>query len=228
MARKPNPDPILQSAPSTSEQTYQHLYDAIQSGALKPGTHLRENVLAEELGVSRTPVREALRRLEAQGLLIHESHRGMTVPELDRQMVTELYLMREVLEGTAAALTAKHASPAEIDTLRDILEEDRTRLDDPTTLARTNRQFHEVLYHGAHNRYLLKSLHALREAKALLGRTTLTLPGRAAASLDEHARIVEAIERGDSDDAEAAAQAHMRAAHRARLRVILDDEIDAE
>lgn len=213
---------------SSGERAYRRLYEAILSGELKPGTRLRENQIAEQLGISRTPVREALRRLETQGLLVHEAHKGMMIPTLDAQMVTELYLMREVLEGTAAALTAKHAAAAEIDTLKDMLEIDRGLTDQPEQLARTNRLFHEVLYQGAHNRYLLRSLSALRQAKTLLGRTTLNLPGRAAASVEEHAAIVDAIEQSNSRAAEEAAKAHIRAAHRARLKVLLEDKINLD
>ena len=97
-----------------SERAYQQLRGAIQAGQLLPGTRLREVELAESLGLSRTPVREALSRLESEGMVVNEPNRGMMVTRLDASMVSELYVMREVLEATAAALAARHAPDVEI------------------------------------------------------------------------------------------------------------------
>src|SRR6516164_5955777 len=82
--------------------TYELLLDAIENGALAPGSRLRETDLALRFGISRTPVREALKRLEAQGLVSHQAHHGAVVAELGYGEITELYALREVLEGTAA------------------------------------------------------------------------------------------------------------------------------
>ncbi|HVL75479.1 MAG TPA: GntR family transcriptional regulator [Noviherbaspirillum sp.] len=211
---------------SRGEEAYQKMREAIQSGALRPGTRLREVELAEWLGSSRTPVREALNRLQTEGLVVHEPRRGMIIAELDHSMVSELYFMREVLEGTAARLAARHASDVEIAMLREIAERDR-QLDDPVKLARNNRMFHETLYRAAHNRYLLKTLSLLQESLALLGPTTLALPGRAGTAYEEHNALVGAIERHDADAAEELSRAHIRSAHRARMKIMfeqLDDE----
>jgi DNA-binding GntR family transcriptional regulator len=198
------------------------LREAIRDGRLEPGARLTEVDLAEWLGASRTPVREALARLEAEGLVARDRRRGTIVAELDASMVAELYAMREVLEGAAAAFAARHASDAEIAGLRALVSGDRSRKRDPQALARSNRQFHEALYRAAHNRYLLKTLSALREAMALLGPTTLAMHGRSSIALDEHAALVSALERRDGPKAEGAARAHIRAAYRARLLVMVD------
>lgn len=203
---------------------YGSIYALLQSGAYGPGDRLKESELAGRFGTSRTPVREAFRRLEAQGLLVHEPHRGMVVPRLDDQAVTELYVMREVLEGTAASLAARHTTEVESLALKDMLASDRAALSDPERLARTNRLFHEAIYRAAHNRFLVKALNALREAMALLGPTTLALPGRAEEAFAEHARIIEAIEARDCDAADRAARDHIRAAHRARLKLMFETE----
>jgi DNA-binding GntR family transcriptional regulator len=202
-----------------SEQTYNALRDAIQTGKLKPGTRLREVELAEWLGMSRTPVREALNRLESDGLIMNEPHRGMVVTELDRRMIGELYVMRQVLEGTAAALAARHASDEEIAALRQIANRDEDIGDDPKRLAANNRLFHKTLYQSAHNRYLLKTLNTLRESMALLGDTTLALPGRSKTALKEHQAIIAAIEDHDPVAAEEATVAHIKEAYRSRLRL---------
>lgn len=208
---------------SRGEIAYARLKEAIQAGELKPGQRIREVEMAARLSMSRTPVREALRRLEADGLLTFAPYRGMVIAELDHQAVMELYQMREVLEGTAAALAARHASEAEIAVLRDIMAGDPGDDADPYRLAQHNRQFHGALYRGAHNRYLLKTLNVLRDAMALLGMTTLSLTGRSDTAREEHAAIVAAVEARDPAVAEQAARAHIRAAQRARIRLMFGD-----
>lgn len=209
--------------PSRAEHAYQRLRAAIQAGELKPGSRLLELELADWLGSSRTPVREALSRLQNEGLITQEPRRGTIVSELDHSMIAELYVMREVLEGTAAGLAARHASDAEIATLREIAQRDLNFENNPARLAANNRVFHGVLYRGAHNRYLLKALDLMMESMVLLGPTTLGLPGRASTAFAEHDAIVSAIEKRDSAAAEAAARAHIRSAYRARLRLGYED-----
>lgn len=206
-----------------SERAYQQLRAAIQAGQLSPGTRLREVELAESLGLSRTPVREALSRLESEGLVVNEPNRGMMVTQLDASMVSELYVMREVLEGTAAALAARHATDVEISLLRDIVERDLAILDDPERMAVNNRLFHETLHRCAHNRYLLKTLRSLHESMALLGRTTLAVPGRARGSYEEHLALVEALEKRDPALAEQITRRHIQQAYKVRLSVWIEE-----
>jgi DNA-binding GntR family transcriptional regulator len=203
---------------SRGEQAYARLRDAIQSGQLLPGTRLREVDVAQWLGISRTPVREALARLLSEGLAFNESPRGMVVAELDQAAVSELYVMRENLEGTAANLAAQHASAMEIDRRDGV---------DAAQLARNNRLFHDTLYRSAHNRFLLKTLASLHESMALLGQTTLSLPGRSSHALKEHEAIVNAIRARDAAKAEAAARAHIRAAYQSRLQVLFASPVAA-
>lgn len=211
-----------------AEDAYQKMLDAIQSGTLKPGMRIREVELSEWLGISRTPVREALNRLQTEGLVVQEPRRGMIIAELDHAMVAELYQMREVLEGAAASLAARHASDVEIGMLRDIADRDKTIGDDPGKLAKNNRMFHEALYRAAHNRYLSKTLNSLRESMALLGQTTLGLPGRSTTAFEEHDALVSAIERRDAAAAEQASRAHIRAAYRARMALMLEQHGNEE
>ncbi|MEK9755152.1 MAG: GntR family transcriptional regulator, partial [Rhodospirillaceae bacterium] len=171
--------------------------------------------------VSRTPVREAFRQLQADGLLTMEPWRGVVVAKLDQQQLVELYAMRGVLEGAAAALAARHAAPSQIAALKDILEASAKETD-AGRLAELNRQFHEGLYAAAHNHYLLKALHALGDSMALLPSTTYALAGRPASAQAEHERLLAAIEAGDATEAEARARSHIREAERARLKVVLE------
>src|SRR5690554_5257325 len=125
-----------------SEQAYRYIVDAIKQGTLPPGTRIREVDLAERTGLSRTPVREALNRLQLEGLVANDPGRGTIITELDHSMVNELYAMREVLEGTAAGLAARHASEVEIAFLREINERD-AQLTETLDLVRNNKRSEE-------------------------------------------------------------------------------------
>jgi DNA-binding GntR family transcriptional regulator len=201
---------------------YDVILKAIDSGEIEAGARLIESDLAERFGCSRTPVREALRRLEAQGLVVHEPNRGMSVIELDYRQLTEIYTFREIVEGTAARLAATSATSTEIDLLEEMVAADRVLLDQPKALAARNKKFHERIHLAAHNRYLNDALERLRVGLVLLSGTTLSLPDRAAESIDEHDEIVVAIARRDPDRAEQAARHHIRNAYRSRLRMHTD------
>jgi len=205
---------------------YDRIRESIQSGALGPGDRILEDDLAKRLEMSRTPVREAVRQLEAEGLLVHEAHRGVAVARLDYQAVMELYSVREVLEGTAAGMAARHASDAEIMALEELLQAEVRDGDAPTHLADHNRRFHQALYRAAHNRFLLRALNAQRDPMMLLSRTTLELPERRAIARGEHRAILDAIAARDPAKAEAAARAHITGAHRARLTLMVESEDD--
>jgi len=206
---------------------YETLQNQILEGILQPGDRLKEAELASRFGISRTPVREALRRLETRGLLTHEPFRGMVVAQLESSAVSELYAMREILETAAARLAAQHASDTEIAAMEQQVSRDRKIAGDPQKLAISNRAFHVAIYRAAHNRFLVKSADALAEALALLGPTTLSIEGRGLRSIDEHAAIVAAIKARDSKAAGTAARNHIRSAFNARL-VQMDGAILSE
>lgn len=205
---------------SRSEAAYDLLRNGVMDGALVPGQRLREVDVSEWLGMSRTPVREAFRRLERDGLITFVPHKGMTVTVLDHGAIMELYRMREVLEGTAASLAAQHATDAEIDVLKDMLANEPPLQNDSRALAAHNVAFHNTIYAAAHNRYLLRSLNGLRDSMALLGETTYAVPGRIEAALNEHVVVVDAIAQRDPSLADKAMRAHLRGAQHARLRQI--------
>jgi DNA-binding GntR family transcriptional regulator len=200
------------------EAAYRFIRTAIQSGDFKPGERLREIDLAKQIGLSRTPIREALSWLESEGLVAHDPARGVVVAELDYSMVTELYYMREVLEGTAARLVAQHASDVEISILDDLCQQYEAALGDEAALTASNRRFHDTLYRCSHNRYLLNMVTVLHDALSLLGRTTLDNADRAAETLREHRVVVAAIRARDADAAEQALRTHIRAAQKMRMQ----------
>jgi len=212
----------------TRPDIFEALQAEILEGAIRPGDRLKEADLAERFGLSRTPVREALRRLETRGLLVHEPHKGMVVAELEASAIGELYVMREILDGAAASLAAQHATETEIAAMEDQVARDRAMEHRPDHLAASNRAFHAANYRAAHNRFLVKSSDALAEALALLGPTTLTAEGRAHQSIDEHAGIVAAIKRRDPKAADHAARHHIRNAFKTRLMQLDQRAIEDE
>ena len=209
---------------SLGEFVLGRLKDAIRRGRYQPGQRIREAEVAGWLGVSRTPVREAFRRLQSDGLLKLTPWRGAVVAELDRAQVAELYATRRTLEGTAAALAAKHASEAEIAVFFELLDQDAAAVDNVKRRARINRQFHQALYRAAHNRYLMQALNALSDSLALLKSTTYEVPGRPDQARQEHQRIAEAIRRRDPDAAERATRIHIDSAEIARLELLFGPE----
>lgn len=182
---------------------------------------MREADIARWLGVSRTPVRDALGRLESDGLLTSSPRRGFVVVELDLQQVSEIYDVRDVLEGLAARLAAQNVASVEIAAMRDLLQRQaRTHASDIPSLVRLNQLFHDAVSRAARNAYLSNVLDSFQTSLVLLRGTTYTAPGRATAALLEHGQIVDAIERRDADRAEQLARAHMRAAERLRQSLV--------
>jgi DNA-binding GntR family transcriptional regulator len=201
---------------SAAEFAYATLHGEIMDGQLSPGHRMREQELSERLQVSRTPVREALSRLQADGLLAIQPRSGLAVAELDDAGVIELYETREALEGTAAQLAARYANPRDIAAMRSVLAAEASAPDEPVEQQRHNRAFHAALLAASHNRFLLKSLQVLHDALALLGPTTLVRSARREQAEAEHRLILEAIEKRDAVTAEAEMRAHVR--HGAEVR----------
>ena len=206
------------SSPSLSERAYQTLRQAIHEGTIEPNTHLTEVDLAEWLQMSRTPVREAMRRLESEGVLLNQPFRGAVVVALDESDLRELYAVRELLEVAAASGCAASASDTEIAAMRELVEREKQCLRDPRALSEINRQLHQQICKGAHNRFLAKALENLHGSFALLGKSNLLKEDRAKASTSEHRAILNAIERRDRKAAEAAARAHVRTSLEQRLK----------
>lgn len=214
--------PIIKKKNNTSLREFVQFWlrDAIRKRHYPPGSRIRESDVATRLNVSRTPVREAFGRLQADGLLIITPWRGAQVAELDRNQVIELYAMRRALEGTAAMLAAQHASKAEVDLLFDLLNENIVEKGDALIQADINSQFHRALYGAAHNRYLLKTLNALADSLSLLKSTTYEVIGRAATAQSQHFEIASAIKKKDPYAAELAARKHIESAEQARIKLL--------
>ncbi|WP_409360024.1 GntR family transcriptional regulator [Aliiroseovarius crassostreae] len=203
---------------SGHKDAYELILEAIDVGVYKPGDRLVESELADRFGVSRTPIREALQRLETQSLLTRDG-RSLIVASLTHNQLAELYVVRAELEGLAASLAAQHAAPEEIRVLREMVEDDRARLDDPAALARSNRRFHKRLHLASHNRYLVQQLDLVHRTMALLATTSLAAEGRSEVAIAEHDAIVTAIEARDREAARAALKTHISKAFETRLKL---------
>ncbi len=200
------------------KDAYTLILEAIDIGLYKPGDRLVESDLAERFGVSRTPIREALQRLETQSLLTRDG-RSLIVASLDHNQLAELYVVRAELEGLAANLAARHATDEEVRVLRDMVEDDRALLNDPQAMARANRRFHKQIHLASHNRFLVQQLDLVHRSMALMATTSLAALGRPEDALKEHDAIVSAIETRDVAAAGDALKAHISKAFVTRLKL---------
>ena len=198
------------------------IMDAIATGDLLPGARLKEADLVAALAVSRTPLREALAALRAEGILERDED-GLRVRQLDWRDVRALYELRGTLEGLAASLAAQNAGDAERAVIDGICSAEADLIRQgapPDVLARHNRQFHHAILQAAGNRFLVESLERLSRLMVLLGATAYSLAGRAGSIRDEHESINRAIQAGEAAAAAAAMSQHLDSALTARLKLL--------
>ena len=200
-----------------NKDAYSLILEAIDMGIYKPGDRLVESDLADSFGVSRTPIREALQRLETQSLLTRDG-RSLIVSSLDHSQMAELYIVRAELEGLAANLAAKHATGEEVKVLQDMVSSDRKIIAEPSALAKSNRRFHKQIHLASHNRFLIKQLDLVHRSMALMATTSLAADGRGPVAVEEHQAIVTAISKGDSEEASEKLRDHISIAFITRLK----------
>lgn len=207
---------------STTDAVTDALREAILTGLLQPQQWLREDELARALAVSRTPVRDALRRLSDEGLAQHSANRGTVVAPMGLDEILSVYAVRTHLEGLAARLAAGLRPPGLISELLEIHREmSQATQAGSTDLSAINLRFHRAIRDATQNSYLQRFLYQIENAVRRCGETTFAEPGRPQEVLDEHAAIIEAIAAGDAGLAEAHATAHMRTAREVRLRQMI-------
>jgi DNA-binding GntR family transcriptional regulator len=208
---------------STTDAVTNALREAILNGTLAPSTWLREDELSRQLNVSRTPVREALRRLSDEQLTVREVHRGTVVAPMSIDDVLAVYMVREMLEGLAAKMVARRSPAGAIAELNEIQHEMLAAADrnDTAALVRLNIDFHRVLRLASGNPYLDRFLVQVENAVRRFGASTFEQPGRTAVALQEHQAIIQAIADGDAELAEERAAEHMRRARETRIKAIL-------
>lgn len=201
---------------------YEELRQAIVDLRLKPGEPLREAALAEGLGVSKTPVREALSRLEQEGLVETTSFKGAVVSSYSREDLVEIYEIRELLQGACARRCAQSATDEVVGALRRNVEESRGLRDagDAVGLARKLDAFDAMIYQHMDNARIRMMIENLLAHLTRIGKLTEGIPGRIEASVEEHAAVVEAIARGDADLAEGVMRAHIESVMEDQLRAL--------
>ncbi|UPG71079.1 GntR family transcriptional regulator [Roseomonas gilardii subsp. gilardii] len=195
---------------SLSERVYRRLRDAIAMGSLAPRTRVSERGLAAQLGVSPAPVREALRRLEMEGLVITLPRRGTLVADFGPGQLEEMGRIRVALESVAAGLAARNATPEAIARLAGQLDAMRaaTEAGDAARLAEANTRFHEMIRDMAGNAMLETTLRSLRGYDRVGRQRSLAAPGEFARALAEHTELLDALRLGDQDRAELLMRAH--------------------
>lgn len=202
------------------DRAYQALKDAIVSGHLAPGERLVEAKLASELGVSRNPVREAMRRLEHDGLVQRGSRGGMVVAEIDLRDVAEVYAVRGVLEGLAARLAASRLRQEDRRVLTQSVEEGEKarQAGDLETLVHTSGTFHSTIVQAAANARLSALLHVLDSHISRFRRLSLQAEGGPVEILEEHRQLLAVLERGDGEEAERLMRIHLEHSGRQILK----------
>ncbi len=186
------------------------LREAILKGVFRPGERLRQQDIARRLGVSRIPVREALQRLEAEGLVKIQPYKGAVVAEFTMQDVREIFFLRGLLEGTAAKLAAARMTLEVMDNIKALLAQMEYLIGhdaDVQALADINARFHETIYKQANSPKLYNMIKGLWMS---FPKSSLLFPrDRASVSLHEHQEIVDALLAGDADRVEALVRFHV-------------------
>jgi DNA-binding GntR family transcriptional regulator len=204
-------------ARSLAEVACDEIRRAIREGRIATGAHLTEVDIAGWLGMSRTPVREAMRRLQSEGLLLNQPFRGALVMRLDVEDMRQMFAVRELLEPAATAACAVRASNAEIVVLREILARESRLLGDPAALIPINREFHNLILEAARNQFLSRAIAAVYSLIPLLGDSNLLDKPHAREAHAQHLAIVEAIAGRDAKRAETLSREHVRHSLSCRL-----------
>jgi len=205
-----------------TDWVYEELKGAIVNLRLAPGEPLREATLAEQLGVSKTPIRQALTMLEQEGLVETTSFKGAVAGGYSRQDLVEIYELRELFENLAARAAAQSMSQKDRARLDRISRESRKLKNgnDPARLAALVSEFDDVLFDQVHNSRIRALIENLRAHLTRIGHLTEGIPGRIEASVDEHEKIVQAISARDPDLAEQRMREHIRSVRDDQLRAL--------
>jgi len=209
---------------NAADSVYQTLRDAIVEGRLHAGDSLIEWHVARQFGTSRTPVREALLRLEAEGLAFRVPRRGLVVRHVSEHEIREVYAVRTALEVLAAREAANEAMPSDIAQLRWINQRlaEAIEHDDFGNVPILTNEFHQAVASAAHNSMLRRFIGQAQDWTRRVGTSTVSLPGRRSAAVNEHSRLIEAIAARDSATAERLAREHMATGREFQLAAFRD------
>ncbi|WP_206811373.1 GntR family transcriptional regulator [Paradesulfitobacterium ferrireducens] len=199
----------LDSYKPLREIVFEAMREAIISGVLKPGERLMEIQLAEEMGVSRTPVREAIRKLELEGFVVMIPRKGAYVAGVSHKDVADVFEIRAALEGLAAGLAAERVTEDEIEQMERVLFYKEGEERDLEMIVKSDTDFHALVYKASRNQRLVQILENLREQIQRFRATSLAVPGRVRDALEEHRAIVEALANHDVEKAQELANSHI-------------------
>ncbi len=211
-----------------SEQVFSTLKEAIVSGELKQGSKITEDSLAKKYGISRGPLREAMRKLESLRLLVRIPHAGMRVVTLTPQMIEEIYVVREALEGMSARLAALRMTDSEIQALKELLNKHQNTINQSSGKAYFQHEgdldFHYCIAKASNNEWLLQLLGSeLYQLLRLCRHRSSQTPERPLKALAEHQQIVEAIANHDAELAEMLMRRHISGSWEIVKSLILEE-----
>lgn len=193
------------------ELIFHYLRELIVNGKLAPGDHLVEEELAKGFNVSRTPIREAIRKLELEGLVKRSPRRGVVVREFTLEDIEEIYDIRSVLEGYAARLAAKNVDDERIYKLKNLLRQMKESIKKGKGLEEMelHKKWHLILYAASNNTRLESLLNDYADYLQFFRMVSLQKPGRLAETIEQHELLIQAIESGDGELAEKRARDHV-------------------
>lgn len=211
--------PVKMEYRSKNQLVEERIREAIIKGELRPGERLIQDELAKRLGTSPTPVREALRRLEVHGLVVHEPNKGVRVVEINESDIEEIYLIRATLEALATEKAVPRLGPAELERLSELHQRYKEVLatGDKEELRRINHDFHFTIYEASGLGRLVQLIASLWSQFPWEALITV-VDGRDRRSLDEHEAMLKAIQAGDAQAAARAAQAHIHSSGKTVLK----------
>ncbi len=200
---------------------------AIISGQFPPGMRLMELQLAEEMGVSRTPVREAIRKMELEGLVVMIPRRGAYVADISIKDINEVYEVRTALDVLSAGLAAERIDKSEIQEMRELLAEEAALVEAKNypRIIDNDTAFHDVIYRASGNTRCMNIISNLREQITAIRGRSMPYPGRVEIMLKEHRAIFDAIAAGKVEKAQEAVRTHMENAEQTLLKVIKEQKL---
>lgn len=200
------------------EVVFETLREAIISGQLSPGERMMEVQLAEEMGVSRTPVREAIRKLELEGFVVMIPRKGAYVAGISYKDIADVFEIRAALESLAAGLAAERITEEELEDLERTLLQVSSA--DTTNIVERDTDFHDIIYQASRNTRLIQIINNLREQIQRFRTTSLAFPGRMKEAIEEHKKMTEAIAERNVQLAQNLALEHIENAENSMLEAL--------
>jgi DNA-binding GntR family transcriptional regulator len=194
------------------EVVYKKLKKMIISHKLEPGTKIHEEHIAEELGVSRTPIREALSKLEQEGVVKIIPRRGAYIVKLSKEEIYEILTIREFLEALAVRLCTRHVNDDLIKKLRECFEDPDGNpiANNPELVHKADVHFHDIILNSCKSKKLSELMHNIYDQIQMLRSRVVTLPGKAKKSMSDHQKVIDALEKRDPDLAEKHMREHIK------------------